>query len=339
MGNANALELHPDQESPTNPGCTSVISASLEDQEPPMTAEAFMDGLINQLRSPVDMIAERVLKSVDVTEHGSESFTVKVILDGKKLSSWGHGRGDDIDRVRAWKKVTVDRAQKLITTEDYVMDATLGAWLDEASDKEVLVTVHTKLLAEPTRLESWMLMGGQRMSGEELASGLQVWVNKVVTDYQSMANAQVKVAAGPSKKEPGHTSVLSSAIDEHVYYETYFSTMVKLTREELTKSPGAETDDVNSGEFVVSMMGEDGNPQSKWVVKHSEDTGDMSITIQNQQGQNTFCSFRKLHRDPVVLEAWTAGEDGQRAEPTSRFVMQIQKEVNGAITKATSWFG
>jgi len=341
MGNTNALELQADQDSPTNPGCLSVVSASLDEVDPPMSADAFIDGLLELMRYPVDALAERVLKSVEVTDHGPDSFTVKVLLDGKALSSWGYGREDNCDRVRTWKKVTVDRAQKLVITEDYVMEAApvFGEWADKAEDKEAVNACHVKMLAEPTRIESWLLQGGQRVSSQDLASGLQEWVNRIVSSYQSVANAKVKVAIGPSKKEPGQKSVLSQAIDDHVYYETYFSTMVKMTKEELSKPPGAVVDDVNDSEFVISIPEpETDKIKTKWVVKHSEATGDMSICVQNEEGQVMDQFFRHLHKDPVVLESWSAGQDGARREPSSRFVLQIQKEVNNTIDKATSWF-
>jgi hypothetical protein len=340
MGQANAVEWYADQDSPTDQGCLSAISGSLDDIEPPIAVSKFMEGLLEILRRPVSPIEEPVLKSVDMEEHGPDAFTVKVILDGKKLSAYGFGREDDCDRVSTWKKVTHDRAQMKIITEDYVPGPPMpGEWLDKAEDIEVLTTCHIKMLSSPTRIECWLFRAGQRVADEDLCKVLTNFTNAVIGGIQAEATAKVKIAAGPSRKVPGHSSAVSEAMDDHVYYEGFFDALVKFVKHNHSLIPGGRIEDVNDKEFHAVLPGPPGKEENETtiIIKHSEESGLMSIETRNK---DTVFSrqFRQLHKDPLVYEAWL--EDAEGVHSASKtFVRDQLRIVNAVIDKANSWFG
>lgn len=50
MGTSHSVELIPEQDSPSAPGCKSVLTGSFDDLDPPVSAEAFLNELIEYLR-------------------------------------------------------------------------------------------------------------------------------------------------------------------------------------------------------------------------------------------------------------------------------------------------
>jgi len=341
MGTSHSVELIPEQDSPSAPGCKSVLTGSFDDLDPPVSAEAFLNELIEYLRWPVDPTTEAVLKSCTVVENGTDDFTVKILVDGVKLDSYGYGKGDGTDRVRSWKRVKVDRAAMKVTTEDYVPEPALGAWADEASDKEVIATAHIQLLKDPTRGEFWVVdKEGNRHSGDGLAQGLYFWTDRVIGQLHAEAKAKVKAAQGKGMKHPGEDSIVTEPLDEHVDYDSFFDKMVTVIKEKLEKAPNAEIE-AGESEIVCRMTETDAEGQQKvstHTLKFSADAGELTIAHTDNEGKVVNTSFRQVHKSPLVVEAWNITRSGERSAGVA-FSKLVQKEVNEIIDRANSWFG
>mmetsp|Transcript_74906 Transcript_74906/g.216574 ORF Transcript_74906/g.216574 Transcript_74906/m.216574 type:complete len:340 (-) Transcript_74906:153-1172(-) len=339
MGSSHSVELYPSQESPTEPGQLSVISASLDDLDPPVTAEQFLAEAIELMKRPVDSVTEAIMKSLEVTENGSpDDFVVKLIVDGTKLDAYGYGKGDGTDRVRTWKRVVADRAAMHITTYEYVLDIALGAWESEASDAEVLATLHLQMLSGPTRIESWVLpKEGERLHNDDLAKGLYHWTDAIIGQLHSVAKAKVKAAVGKAIKNVGEDSVVSEPMDEHVDYDSYFDKMVTVVKEKLEKIPEVESE-TSEGKMVFKVKGKDEEGFLTWTVSYSAESGELTIVNHDPKGQLVSTSFRQLHRSPLVLEAWNISGRGERSAGPS-FARLIQQEIIIVIDRANSWFG
>eukprot|EP00429_Kryptoperidinium_foliaceum_P020571 CAMPEP_0176049428 /NCGR_PEP_ID=MMETSP0120_2-20121206/24561_1 /TAXON_ID=160619 /ORGANISM="Kryptoperidinium foliaceum, Strain CCMP 1326" /LENGTH=341 /DNA_ID=CAMNT_0017382855 /DNA_START=44 /DNA_END=1069 /DNA_ORIENTATION=- len=341
MGVSHSVELFADQDSPTDVGQKSVMTASLDDLDPPVTAEQFLAEFIDHFKWPIDPAAEAVLKSCTVTEASADDFTVKVILDGAKLDSYGYGKGDGTDRMRSWKRVVVDRVSKRITTHDYVPEPTLGAWVDEASDKEAVAVFHMQLLSGPTRAEFWVVdKEGTRLSDAGLAQGVYHLTDRVVGALQAAAKAKVKVAPGKSIRNQGEDSVLTQPMEEHVDYDSFFDKMTTVMKEKMEKLPNAEVE-VAATEVVVRVKEQDADGKERvhtHTIKHSAESGEMVITHTDQDGKIVNTSFRQVHKSPLVVEAWNITRNGDRTAGAA-FAKMVQKEVNEIIERANSWFG
>eukprot|EP00435_Cladocopium_sp_Y103_P046181 s2555_g13.t1 len=123
-----------EQES-SQPGLQSIISGPLDGLDPPITCKEAFEETIALLRYPLDPISEGLKKELQITELDANSFVVKLILDGKKLDSFGYGKGDGTDRVRHWKKVVAKPEKMSITVTDFVPEAQLGEWLSDAKEE------------------------------------------------------------------------------------------------------------------------------------------------------------------------------------------------------------
>lgn len=172
-------------ESQDEPGQKVLVSSPLDEIKPPVSVDAFFEELVQYQRYPVETEAEQYVKECTVEEHGSEDvFTTKLIMDGAKLDSIRMGKKDGTDRVRSWKRITVDRENLIIVTEDFVPEPDLGAWADEVSDenlKNPVARTTTKVRRETSCVEFHVVLAsGERKADDFIAKGVGYIIDLMV---------------------------------------------------------------------------------------------------------------------------------------------------------------
>ncbi|CAE7352654.1 scoF [Symbiodinium pilosum] len=197
---------------------------ALDSIKQPVTAEEAYEEAKSLLRYPVDSITEGLMKKFEITDVDAKTFVVKVIIDGQKLDKWGYGKGDGTDRVRHWKKVVMDDANMSLTIQDFVPEAALGAWVDEATDKEAYNTCILQVEKSPPRiLIIFDDKDGKRLSDEGFRDVMYTWTDGIVSGVQTYKTAKVKVKANaPSLVEEGKESMVSEPMDAHVKYDKFW---------------------------------------------------------------------------------------------------------------------
>jgi len=341
MGNAHGVELFPDQESVGELGTKSIISASFEALNPAVTADDFVAEFITMLRYPVNPMSEAVLKKVDLDEKSADEFIVKVILDGKKLDQFGYGRGDGIDGIRVWKRVTVDRTKKILTLEDYVDETQLGAWADQGSDSEVIMKTVCYVLSGPTRCEFAVDRKGERWASDEAREFMYFWTDPLLEMIQQDKSAKVLVTGGaPSIKETGAQSNVSGPLDEYCSYDKFFEKMVDVLKEAVQRDPSSVPEDVSATEFVTKtkQVIEDKEKEVCVSVKWAQDAGSIEYTTTSDGVVQSVAKYF-VHKSPFVVESWVVGIDGERAPTSDTSARALQRLLNTAIDKANSWLG
>ncbi|CAK9082140.1 unnamed protein product [Durusdinium trenchii] len=219
---------------PAMPEMPGIISGPLDALDPPISRKEAFDETMAMLRYPLDPISEGLLKELVLKDLDENTFLLKVILDGKKLDSVGYGKGDGTDRVRYWKKVTVNPAAMSISVVDYVNDGEMGAWITDAKE-EVVSTCSVNFLEDPVQIEFCLDKDGERLASPEHRDGMYPWTDAIVANIMSFKNAKVKVRPdAPSIKEKGLKSLVSEPMDEHVSYESFFAQLVTSSREALS---------------------------------------------------------------------------------------------------------
>ncbi|CAK9081053.1 unnamed protein product [Durusdinium trenchii] len=286
------------------------------------------------LRYPLDPISEGLLKELVLKDLDENTFLLKVILDGKKLDSVGYGKGDGTDRVRYWKKVTVNPAAMSISVVDYVNDGEMGAWITDAKE-EVVSTCSVNFLEDPVQIEFCLDKDGERLASPEHRDGMYPWTDAIVANIMSFKNAKVKVRPdAPSIKEKGLKSLVSEPMDEHVSYESFFAQLVTSSREALSSVPGNVMEE-SAGEMRFTNTSEGGEVSTN-VVKFNESTGEFVVTF-SSQGKVRSELHRVVHRSPLVMEGWDIDADGNRLSGMAK-AKEVQKNINNMIDKANSWF-
>lgn len=336
MGSGHSIELIADADSLAEPGTRVVMTASLDDIDPPIGGQQFFEEMLAISRT-VDPIAENVLKEIQVKEESPTKVTIKVILDGKKLDSYGYGKGDGTDRVRVWKKFDIDMGSLSAVVLDYVMEPLQGAWIDECSDKEVVLTTYLKVIKDPTRVEVYSILpDGTRLSGTELQQGLWPIFDAIVGSIQLEARAKVKMTPNaPSIKEKGKVSAVSEPMDEHVYYDAFFDSFLAVMKEDMQSVQGT-TFEEGDGEIMVVQPISEGETV-KQRIQFNQESGEINIAF-IKDGKIMRQQHHVIQQSPLVMEAWNVGPDGDRTAGPSATKM-LQKQVNRAIDKANSWFG
>jgi len=280
------------------------------------------------------------LKKIEHEEIGPDEFTVKVILDGKKLDAYGYGRGDNMDRVRLWKRVKVNRSGHQVTTQDYVNESEMGCWADEATSDSIYCTVTMHILSGPTRMEFLTDVKGENQASAGMRDALYNWTDPMVRGVQDVKMAKVRISAdAPSIKERGSTSHVSEPMDSHVDYDAFFGSLIKLIREGMAAAPGSSLTDTSETEFFGEVSyGEEGSEKStRTTVKYSQESGDVEMVV-TQDGHIARTTFYKLHQSPLVLEGWDLDSDGKRSSSNITH-RQMQRLTNEGIERANSWFG
>ncbi|CAJ1379276.1 unnamed protein product [Effrenium voratum] len=336
MGASHAVELIAEHASQSQPGMQSIISGPLDELDPPVTPEEAFEECLALLKYPLDSASESLLKELSLKETDDCNFTLKVILDGKKLDGYGYGKGDGTDRVRNWKKVSADRSKLRITCVDYVDEGKMGAWVTDAKEEPITQCV-VNMLKDPGQIEFCLDRKGQRRADPKFRDGLYAWSDAIIGSVQAQKRAKVKVQPdAPSIQEKGLKSMVSEPMDEHVSYDNFFPQLVKAVKTLISGVPKISVEEVSDEELRGTAVDEKGETTTH-AVKFSQSAGTLCWTI--TAGDKVMSQMhRVVHRDPLVMEAWDIGPDGARSCGISK-AKQMQKNINDAIEKANSWFG
>ena len=125
-----------------------------------------------------------------------------------------------------------DAGLKLVV-EDYVSEATMGSWVDEASDKEVCNTCTLLVEKSPPRLLFiFDDKDGKRMSDAPVRDALYQWSDMIVGGVQAFKNSKVKVTGdADSSTDPGKKSMLTGPMDDHVTYDKFWAQHLKYCKD------------------------------------------------------------------------------------------------------------
>lgn len=322
MGSGYSIE--PDQDSVTNPGEKVVLTTELEGCK----YEDLIDGTFDYLKLPSPHV-EPVLKNVEVKDESESGYTVKVILDGAKLDQFGFGNGKGTDRVNGWLKVEVDRAAGMIHTQSYVPMG--GQFIDEASDAKAFFESFTKVLKDPVRIEYYMVVDGARMAGPAQAALLKTFVDPIV----EMSKTR-KVRFLPDQDsiaEPGKKSVISEPMDEHISYDTLWTSITDWK----SGFEGKEITEVSENEVFASGEGGVEPADGATTVTFDKEKGTINRT-RTIAGKVQETSYTVVHQDPLRMEVWVeAGEEKTRLAGR-HIAMYTTVVVEQVISKASSWW-
>jgi len=335
MGSGPSVEVQVEVDSISEPGTKCCQTASLAEY----SYNTLVDELLDISRYPVDPMKEAVLKSCDVQVHGPDEFTVKVVLDGKKLDSYGYGKGDGTDRVDNWTRIVCNREKRCI--DSYAIVIFPGMWIDEVDPKKQWIHSRTTFLEDPLRIEFYIdvLEGpeaGKRLANDMAKGSMMAYL------YGALSNMQArKVKCRPDQdsiRDKGQKSVVSEPMDDHTDYDTFFTNWVDGMKNPPTMPgvPPAELTEVSETELYLKRTLEDG---TKFVTKitHDKDTGEVySVVFRNSDKISS--SVFVLHREPLRFEAWHEDKSGDR-RAGSGAARAMQMQLDASLAKGSSWFG
>lgn len=322
---------HEDQESESQPGQKCIVSDSLEEF---ITFDTFLDELIRRLRSPLLPMEEKVLKSLDVVDHSESDFTVKVTNDGKKLDSWGIGKGDGSDVIRLWQRSRVAREARIIQSETYSDDGAV----------ELMNT--TVFLENPLRIEFWFEKpDGTRVHDETAKNMLQYFfINPII-----LAAMKRKVIVSPDVESPsggGAQSAVTGELDDFLSYDEAFDGIMKAikdvyrtgTVEEVTPTEYLLTSSAIANPLAQKdSAGMDQEFVMRQRCTHSRSKGEIVlVSMIGNELLNT--SFIYFHQNPLRIEHWD--EDGGTRHHGRAQAAQMQGWVDAIIegTENQGWF-
>jgi len=328
MGATYSLEAN--QDSPSEPGKTVVLTSELPEVAPDDLAESILE----ILKRPVDPRVEPVLKTVELEETSENSFTVKVILDGAKLDQAGYGK-DGKDRVQQWMKINYNPAEMLVSTESFVPGD--GAWADEASGGKVFLATYSRFLKDPTRIEYWWVKDGERMAGESQAQHFKFYIDALM----EIAKPR-KVSFSPdcdSIAEPGQKSILSAPMDDHIAFDTLWQELLNHKAFYGLIIQGAEVQEVSDNEVLVT--GENGVEPAggAFAVEWNKDEGKI-VRTHKVAGKAVEVNHTVVHQSPLRIEAWRLDAQGPRVSNKNmakRYSIIIDMLLE-KVAKDSSWF-
>lgn len=331
MGSGPSVELTPNADSELEPGEKCVLSASLEEYE----YDVLVSEVMECMKYPIGPYKEPVLKAVEVEEHGADDFTVKVILDGNKLDSFGYGKGDGTDRVDLWVRVTANREKR--TLESHIIVGEPGAWINEVDPAQKVVAISKTLFnTDPLRLEFHILATetGTRYAGDRAKAAIAGCLN---TALGNLASRKVKIFGDqPSLTNPDLKSCVSEPIDEHSDYDTFFTYLVEAIK--APPGPGSvETNEVSDSEFHVVRTMPEGN-QFTTKCNYSQKSGEIKHSTFSEKGNMLSSTVLVLHKEPLRLEAWNLDAQGQRNAGRGT-AKAFQLLIDVTLAKSSSWFG
>jgi len=340
MGGGVSIDFEAEQDSVAEPGSGKVIlSGSIEEH---CSYEAFLNELITLLSScppQADaVVKQRIYK--EKVEGNPDEFSIKIVLDGALLQSYGFGDGDDSIAVN--RDVKVDRAKRQ-----------LECW--ERGDKERpdRVSGHsmTRFLENPLRVEAYMDRFEDPESTESVKGfgddEVNIWKYGFVDPICTiLANTKVKCLADqPSKSCSGELVIMSAPMDEFVSCSALVSAMMPCIKENAeVMSGGAENVDIKEN---------DDGSMHEMVIKGSIDLGD-----KGKKPTLTTCRFDKesmayeeitefddkiaqkrfirFFAEPhVTAECYIENLKGERVHGKTA-ARDFQVFLNGVVTKAES---
>jgi len=332
MGAKPSVKLTTDAPSTAEKGQKVVTSEPLE-----VDGLALMEELLQQARYPVDSLKGHVLKSCDVQENGPDDFTVKVILDGKKLDRYKSGRGDGMDRIDHWMRVVADRKNRRIQQTSFV--DLQGCWVDEVEQARSKGGYGcTELVGSPMRVEFHIIQAdGSRQTDEEAAALLDTILTDALTN---MEKRKAKVMAEQdSLQGDGQKSVISEPLDEHIDFDSFWEKFLGTI-----KSPPSvpwlfrpKVLEVSKEEFHTVLVLPDTKQKITTIVKHSKASGELTMETM-QDGEKIGGCTVILHRNPLRVESWGVDIDGKRLSGGSS-VKSLQQTVDAVLSKKSHrWF-
>lgn len=331
MGAKPSVQMTADTDSVLEPGTKVVMSEGLE-----VDFDLLMDEYLEQHRYPIDSMKEYVLKSCDIEEHGKDDFTVKVILDGKKLDSYGYGRGDGIDRIDLWTRVTADRTKRELWSRPIVPPP--GAWADEVDQVTAGGGACSRFTTEePMRCEFHIVLP----DGSAYEQAIDVVQPILGAAIMEVSKKKVKVKSDQdSIKASGEKSVVSEPMDEFTTYDEFWDKFIEVLKAgDAAVSP--ELVEVSDSEFhtVVTDTITDPTTEQKWITKirHSKESGEIQIVTMNNSGILSKAVII-LHKDPLRVESWGEDKDGVRQFGRGS-AKGLQRYIDAVLEpKSSGWF-
>lgn len=359
MGSGHAIDMRAEQESECEPGTKCIkMQHPFADLDPPMTLRDAFNEVEVFMLSPIPPGTKRAafLKSIELEEHGPldgpTSFTVKVVLDGKKLDEAGRGRGDGMDKVLLWKRCNfftaateayetsalVNRHMN-IAFLDFVDELHGGEWADEATGEEGQSTI---LYGVDNRFEICVERDNRRDASEQMLQGCNWYADAVHEQWQQARSLPVQVTHGsPSLREEGKFSTMSCALDAHVSsYEDFVRTLVS-TLQDTMGVDKMTTADVELPELVGQLsttrteLSRDGDLNVQRALTHQEwhvclETGQIVLSTP-ARSRELHCI---VHRRPLVVETWTLSYSGERSSSFA-LARTMQGWINEAVIRAS----
>mmetsp|Transcript_24940 Transcript_24940/g.57992 ORF Transcript_24940/g.57992 Transcript_24940/m.57992 type:complete len:336 (+) Transcript_24940:100-1107(+) len=334
MGNAPAVEVHANADSPSMPGKCSVLTDSLDEY---CDYNSFVDELLPLLKEPLYPLESYVLKSHEIKPLDGESFTVKIIHDGVKLKTYGFGKyvKEGQDFLRLWQTVRCDRAKREIIAEEY----------DDQGDVQAICC--TRFLDNPLRVEFWCDMpNGQRKCDEQLASIVKSFY--VIPVLKSLMKRKVVVNLGVESPGGNGKSAISGPLDDYLDFDGCFDAVLEVLRESVDGKADGTVTDLSDNEFEMKVtapsLGEgdtDQEPsgtQLTQLIRYDRTTGEI-INVASMGGQLLYTSWITIHERPLRIEHWTE-VDGKRICGRQEGTV-LQNFVDSVVAKSdgtSGWF-
>mmetsp|Transcript_47979 Transcript_47979/g.126687 ORF Transcript_47979/g.126687 Transcript_47979/m.126687 type:complete len:334 (+) Transcript_47979:109-1110(+) len=332
MGSGSSVNLTPDADSVIEPGTKVVMSEPLE-----VDFGLLFDEYMDQLRYPVEPIKEYVLKECSVEEHGPDDFTVKVVLDGKKLDSYGYGRGDGVDNIDLWTRVTGDRAKREIWSRPIV--APPGCYVDEVDTFKCPSTgAKTSFTSEtPLRVEFWIEMAGGARLDQDIAKG--ILLPPLGGAMQGLGKQLVKVKPDmDATRGGGLKSVISDPFDELSTFDEFWDKYLDAARNPPSAQVKPEIIEVSDEEFHTVAVIPGGDKKLTTKFRHCKESGEIQaatfLDAELTGGKTTTI----VHKEPLFVEAWGESKTGDRQAGRGAAKM-LQASLEAALApKKTGWF-
>mmetsp|Transcript_55740 Transcript_55740/g.178875 ORF Transcript_55740/g.178875 Transcript_55740/m.178875 type:complete len:338 (-) Transcript_55740:79-1092(-) len=337
MGSGVSCEFTLDVDSVAEPGTKVCVSEALS-----VDYDALLNEVLEQLRYPVSLEMDQLVKTVDLKELGPDSFVAKVIFNGEKLTAMKLNDASGVDQIAVWVKTVTDRAARTLETETYAMPtkAIAVGSPEDCDAPPVLFKGVCNFLADPLRVEYHIVnTDGQRMANEHAVAAVKP---TLVASLDSLAKTKVQVTPDlESMRTPGAKSAVTDALDDHISFDALYDAILAFIRAPLPNIPAPEIEEVSPTEFVRSdkIYGPTGTLTATVVARVLHVKEKNEITVQNQMdGKDTYATWYVFHKDPLQVEMWVDMAEGERR--SGRSISRILKSiVNTSIEKASSsWF-
>lgn len=342
MGNSPLCQLTADAESPTEPGKFSVISDEIK-----ADYDALYDEVVSYCKYLVDPQMEKVLKELKIEDLGPDEFSVKIILDGAKLTAYGVGNPErpGTDAVASYNKYKLDKAGRKLTSQLYG-PATGFFWLDELDKYENMVRLNstTNFLKDPLRIEYYwettedppnMMPPSSRVANETVKGVLSPILEGVLAKFANLK--VVTTPDAPSVAAPGEKSVISNTLNaDEVSFTAIMDGIVECIKEDTEGSPVFK--EVTETDFTESFTKTYGDNDMVRIFECDKRKGTIKVDTKLKSGSGGI-EHHLLHQSPLQFEAWTIDDSTRKAGVA--FSRQCQVLWNKAYAKATSsssWF-
>jgi len=336
MGGGPLVAVHPNADSPTEPGLKSVVTDPIDGFCDP---EALWDCLVDRMREPLWPREEAVLKELQIVDHGPEDFSIRVILDCQKLKALGwieqlrwHGIlrtvPDSEEVCRFCARVVADRQRQVIISTEF----------DPSDGTTIWNVTTTKFLRDPFRIEVFaVVVDGTRKHGPQLASFVQsCYLNPILRSKQ---HHMVRVEPNVDSPSGHGKAAITETVDKYFEAGTLLEDLIRgiqkaehasnieyLSESEFELTWTIQTPSAEDKDLITRQM--------RQVVRLVPDRGEI-VVVSSVDTELIDTGFFRIHRDPALrVEHWseTGGmRCGGRAEADI-----LSELVNGLIADAHS---